>query len=180
VFKLLFLALFLLPFVDLYVLLRIGRVAGFWPTLGLVLLTGLVGALLAREEGVRVLRRWQESMARGLMPEEGLLSGLLVLVGGVLLVLPGVLTDAVGLFLLFPPTRRLVAGWLRRRLKRSMADGTLRVTTFQSGPFPGGPFGPTPGDKPFTQESSSPRIERGTAEETDAEFTEEDDGPRRG
>lgn len=169
-FKYLLLAFTVVPFIELYLLLAIGREVGFWPTVGGVLLTGLIGAWLAKKEGVRVLRRWQESLAQGRMPEEGLMGGVLVLVGGVLLVSPGVLTDVVGLFLLFPPTRKLVAAVVLRRLERRMAAGTLRVTTFQSGPFPGGPFGPTPG----TERSPRPRIERRPGDETDAEFTEED------
>lgn len=169
-FKYLLLAFTVVPFIELYLLLAIGREVGFWPTVGGVLLTGVVGAWLAKKEGVRVLRRWQESLAQGRMPEEGLVGGVLVLVGGVLLVSPGVLTDVVGLFLLFPPTRKLVAAVVRRRLERRMAAGTLRVTTFQSGPFPGGPFGPSPG----AERSPRPRIERRPGDETDAEFTEED------
>ncbi|WNG45208.1 FxsA family protein [Archangium minus] len=163
-FKYLFLAFTVVPFIELYLLLAIGREVGFWPTVGMVLLTGFVGALLAKGEGVRVVRRWQESLAQGRMPEEGILGGVLVLVGGVLLVAPGVLTDVVGLLLLFPPTRKVVAAIVRRRLERRMAAGTLRVTTFQSGPFPGGPFGTPP----------QQRIERRPGDEVDAEFTEED------
>jgi UPF0716 protein FxsA len=139
VFKYLFLAFVVVPLLDLYLLLALGREVGFWPTVGLVLVAGLVGSLLARREGVRVLRRWQESLARGQMPEEGLLGGVLVLLGGVLLVWPGVLTDVAGLVLLLPPTRRLVAALVRRRLERGMAAGTVRVTTFRTGPFPEGP-----------------------------------------
>lgn len=172
-FKALILAFVVLPFVDLYLLLLIGGEVGFWPTVGLVLAAGLIGSFLARKEGVRVLRRWQESMARGQVPQEGLLGGALVLAGGVLLVIPGVLTDAVGLFLLFPPTRRLVAGIVRRRLERGMAEGTVRVTTFQSsGPFPGGPFASPEADEPFAGRPPRPSLNRG--EEVDAEFTEED------
>jgi UPF0716 protein FxsA len=175
VFKALILAFVVLPFVDLYLLLLLGRQVGFWPTVGLVLAAGLIGSFLARKEGVRVLRRWQESMARGQVPQEGLLGGALVLVGGVLLVIPGVLTDVVGLFLLFPPTRRLVAGLVRRRLERGMAEGTVRVTTFQSsGPFPGDPFAPPEVDEPFARPPSRPSLNRGPGEEVDAEFTEED------
>lgn len=173
-FKSLVLALVVLPFVDLYLLLLIGREVGFWPTVGAVLAAGLIGSFLARKEGVRVLRRWQESVARGQVPQEGLLGGVLVLAGGVLLVIPGVLTDVVGLVLLFPPTRRLIAGLVRRRLERGMAEGTVRITTFQSGPFPGGPFGPPPEDEPFASRPSRPGLKRGPGEEVDAEFTEED------
>ena len=176
-FKYLFLAFTLIPLLELYLLLFIARYVGFLPTVGLVLVTGLIGALLAKKEGLRVVRRWQQSLAQGRMPEEGLVGGLLVLVGGVLLVTPGVLTDVAGFLLLLPPTRRVIAARVRRALERRMADGTVRVTTFQSGPFPGGPFDPPPGS-PFEEPDLRPRVERRTREE-DAEFTEED-GPRRG
>ncbi|HEX8825287.1 MAG TPA: FxsA family protein [Archangium sp.] len=169
-FKYLFLAFTVLPFIELYLLLVIGREVGFWPTVGMVLVTGLVGAFLAKKEGLRVLRRWQESLAQGRMPEEGLVGGVLVLVGGALLVSPGVITDVLGLFLLFPPTRKLVAAVVRRRLERKVAAGTLRVTTMNMG----GPFGAPPRDGPFTQRPSRPRIERRPGDEVDAEFTDED------
>lgn len=178
-FKYLFLAFTVVPLIELYLLLFIGREIGFWPTVAIVLATGLVGALLARKEGLRVLRRWQQSLAQGRMPEEGILGGVLVLVGGVLLVTPGVLTDATGLLLLFPPTRKVVAGLVRRKLERGMADGTVRVTTFHSGPFPGGPFGAPPRDEPFAGRPPQRRMERRPGDEVDAEFTEED-GPGRG
>ena len=164
-FKYLLLAFIVVPFIELYLLLAIGREVGFWPMVAGVLFTGMVGAWLARKEGLRVLRRWQESLAQGRTPDEGLVGGVLVLVGGVLLVLPGVITDVIGLFLLFPPTRRLVAALVRRRLERRMAEGTLRVTTFQSAPFAGG--------NPFEPRVSRPRIHQGPGNETDAEFTEE-------
>jgi UPF0716 protein FxsA len=179
VFKYLFLAFTVVPLIELYLLLFIGREIGLWPTVASVLVTGLIGATLAKKEGLRVLRRWQQSLAQGRMPEEGLLGGVLVLVGGVLLVAPGVLTDLTGLLLLFPPTRKVVAGLVRRRLERRMAAGTLRVTTFQSGPFPGGPFGAPPREEPFAGRPAQPRMERQPGDEVDAEFTEED-GPRRG
>jgi UPF0716 protein FxsA len=174
VFKYLFLALVVVPFLDLYLLLALGREVGFWPTVGVVLVAGLVGSVLARKEGVRVLRRWQESLAQGRMPEEGLLGGVLVLVGGVLLVWPGVITDVVGLLLLLPPTRRLVAAVVRRRLERGMAEGTVRVTTFRTGPFPGGP---SVRDEPF---GSVPTLRRLDGDAGGALDAGENDGPGHG
>jgi UPF0716 protein FxsA len=126
----LFLLFTLLPLLDLWVLLRIGRAVGFWPALALVVATGLAGAWLARAEGFRVLRSWQSSLASGRMPEEGVLSGVLVLVGAALLVAPGVITDVIGLALLVPPTRRLAAAALRRRFLRSVETGRVRVVTY--------------------------------------------------
>jgi len=128
--KLLLLLFTVVPLVELYLLLLLGRLLGFWETVLIVLVTGIVGAWLAKREGLRVFRRWREAIAEGRMPEEGVLGGLLVLVGGVLLVTPGVLTDVVGLLLLFPPTRRLVADRLRRSAERRIQDGTVRVVTF--------------------------------------------------
>nr|WP_225937185.1 FxsA family protein [Myxococcus sp. RHSTA-1-4] len=180
------LAFTVVPFIELYLLLAIGRQVGLWPTLAMVLVTGVVGASLARREGGRVLRSWRESMARGQVPEEGILSGALVLVGGALLVAPGVFTDVVGLLLLIPPTRRFVATRLRRALERRVRDGSVRVTTFGSGgfggfytsrgggPFPGGPFaGGSSGT--FDEGPGAPsRSRRGDARtEEDAEFSEE-------
>ena len=127
-----------LPIVDLWVLLRIGRAIGFWPAVGLVLVTGVAGAWLARAEGFRVLRSWHESLAAGRLPEEGVLSGVLILVGAAFLLSPGVITDVLGLALLFPPTRRLVAAGVRRRIGRQVNAGRVRVFTFGV-PGPGAP-----------------------------------------
>lgn len=180
-FKYLLLAFTVVPFIELYLLLAIGRQVGLWPTLAMVLVTGLVGAWLARREGGRVMRSWRESMARGQVPEEGILSGALVLVGGALLVAPGVFTDVVGLLLLLPPTRRFVAVRLRKSLERKVRDGSVRVTTvgfggfggFQGprgeGPFAGGVFDEGPG-------APSRSRQEDTGAEVDAEFTE--DKPR--
>jgi UPF0716 protein FxsA len=107
-----------IPVVELYLLIAIGQRVGAGPTIALVLVTGFIGAGLAKREGARVLRTWQESMARGEIPKEGVISGVLVLLGGVLLVTPGVLSDVAGLGLLLPWTRRLVANVVRKRLEQ--------------------------------------------------------------
>lgn len=117
------------PVVELYLLITIGGHLGAAPTVALVLITGLLGATLARREGARVLKSWQEATAQGQIPKEGVISSLLVLVGGVLLVTPGVLTDVTGLLLLVPWSRRLVAGVLRRRLEHR-----FQVQGFVAGP----------------------------------------------
>lgn len=123
--KLLFL-LIGVPLVETYLLMQIGGALGFWNTLWLVILTGVLGLVLARLEGLRVWRDWQHALAEGRMPADGVLSGLLLLVGGLLLIFPGVLTDAVGVLLLIPPTRRLAAAWLRQWLQRKIGEGAAR------------------------------------------------------
>jgi UPF0716 protein FxsA len=159
--KYLFLAFTVVPLVELYLLIGLGRQLGVLPTLGLVLVTGLLGAWLAKREGRSVVRSWREATAQGRLPADGILSGALVLVGGVLLVTPGVVTDVAGFLLLLPPTRRLIAARLRRVLERQMQAGTLRVTHSHWSGFPG--IG-----------SSGERRSQG---EVDAEFT--DEGPGR-
>lgn len=123
----LFLLFTIVPVVELFLLIQIGRRIGAVPTVALVLLTGLVGAALARREGLATLARWRSALSQGRIPEEGLVGGALVLVGGVLLVTPGVITDVVGLALLFGPTRRRIAPLVRRWVAARMADGTVRV-----------------------------------------------------
>ncbi len=131
------------------------------------------------------MRSWRESMARGQVPEDGIVSGALVLVGGALLVAPGVFTDVVGLLLLIPFTRRFVAARLRRSLERKVRDGSVRVTGVGFGGFGGfqgtrgeGPFGGPFAGGTFDEGPGSPsRSRQGRPQaEVDAEFTE--DKPR--
>ena len=110
----LFLLFTVVPAVELYLLIQLGGALGAGPTIAIVLTTGLLGASLAKREGGRVFGEWQASLQRGELPKEGLVSSLLVLVGGVLLVTPGVLTDVFGITMLIPPIRRAFAGVLNR------------------------------------------------------------------
>lgn len=126
----LFLLFTLLPFVELYLLIRIGQVIGAWDTLLFVVLMGVVGAFLAKSQGRKVLREWSEAASQGRVPEEGVLGGMLVLAGGLLLITPGVVTDVVGLLLLVPFTRRMAARVLRRYFERKVALGQVQVQQF--------------------------------------------------
>lgn len=145
----LFLLFTVVPIIELYLLISIGQVLGAGATIGIVFATGMLGAWLAKREGGRVLREWQQAVQRGLVPREGLTSSLLVLVGGILLVTPGVVTDFVGLALLVPFTRRHVAKILRERVQHK-----LEVRTFEGTLGPGGftgfgpGFGPNAGPPP--------------------------------
>jgi UPF0716 protein FxsA len=130
----------ILPLVELYLLIEVGRVIGGLATVVLVLTTGAAGAYLARLEGLRTMIRAQEVLRSGQMPAEELLDAVLIFMAGAMLIAPGILTDGMGLLILFPPTRRQFKIWLRRRLDRALAEGEIRV---YPGPGPGGPpFGP--------------------------------------
>jgi UPF0716 protein FxsA len=124
----------LVPVVELALLIQIGRSVGLVPTIVLVVSTGAAGAWLARAEGLRVLYAFQREAMSGRLPGKSLLDGACVLVGGVMLVTPGVLTDLFGLALLLPASRR----WIQRRvvaaLERRIREGSLRVVTFGAGP----------------------------------------------
>lgn len=114
----LFLLFTIIPFIELFLLMQVGDLVGFWPTVGMIVLTGIVGAWLAKREGLRVLREYQKAIHELRMPEEGLTSALLVVVGGALMIAPGVMTDVIGILLMIPPIRRVVAGWVEAYVKK--------------------------------------------------------------
>ena len=107
----------LLPLVELALLLAIAQHTDWQFALGLVILTGVVGAWLARREGLRCWRAVHERLHAGQLPTDSLLDGLLILVAGALLITPGIITDLVGFFLLVQPCRRLMKRWLMRRFQ---------------------------------------------------------------
>ena len=119
----LFLLFTLVPLVELMLLIRIGGLIGLGPTLLLVVATGAVGAWLARQEGLRSWMAVQGELVAGRLPGEELVHGLLVLVAGIVLVTPGVLTDALGLALLVRPVRRALIGRIRDRFTKSLEAG---------------------------------------------------------
>lgn len=172
-----FLLLFtVVPLTELYLLLALGKVMGFWPTVALVAVTGVAGATLAKREGLRVLRTYQQTLLQGRVPEEGLLGAVLVLVGGVLLLTPGILTDVTGLLLLVPQSRRIIARFVKRRLEKSVQAGAVRVTTFGVG-GPGG-FAGFGGFGARPVRDVTPRTERATV--NDARRVPADTSPRTG
>lgn len=111
-----FLFLFLLfPLIELAVLIQVGGAIGLLPTLLLVLGTAILGGVLLRVAGVATAWRARERLARGELPEQEMLEGLLIAVGGGLLLLPGFISDVFGLFCLIPFTRRLLVNKVRLR-----------------------------------------------------------------
>ena len=116
------------PVLEIAILVKLGAILGLWPTVALVVGTGLVGAWLARMEGWRVWSRLHQEIAAGRVPAESMLDGLLIFLGGVLLLAPGVLTDVAGLVVLIPWTRWLVKRWLRRQFERAIREGRGSMT----------------------------------------------------
>ena len=107
----------LVPIVELLLLLALADLTGFWITVGLIVVTGVLGASLARHQGLRCWREVQQRMARGEVPADSLQDGLMILIAGAVLITPGVLTDLLGFALLMPPIRRFLKGYLAKRMK---------------------------------------------------------------
>ncbi|MBU1331330.1 MAG: membrane protein FxsA [Gammaproteobacteria bacterium] len=126
-----FLLLFLLfPFIELALLIQVGSAIGVLPTLLLVIGTGVLGAVLLRVAGVATAWRARERLARGELPEQEMLEGLLIAVGGGLLLLPGFISDIFGVLCLIPFTRRLLVNKVRLRA----AEQAMRQRAFYDSP----------------------------------------------
>lgn len=113
VFALLF---FVIPLIEIYLLIQVGHVIGALPTILLVIATSLLGAYLLKQQGLAALTRFQNNVRQGQLPANELKEGVFILLGGILLMTPGFFTDFLGLFCLLPPTRKLLIKLFARRL----------------------------------------------------------------
>ena len=123
----LFALFILLPAFELALLVQVDKLIGFWPTIGLILATGLIGSFLARREGLSAWRRLNEQMARGGLPGKELIDGVIILLSGALLVTPGVLTDVVGFLGLIPLSRALIRKYVMARFGKAVKRGSISV-----------------------------------------------------
>jgi len=123
----LFLLFTLVPLTELYILLEIGSYVGALNTILLIIFTGILGAFLARMEGIKTIHQIAQNLATGIVPAEELVDAVLIFVAGVVLVTPGVITDIAGFLLLVPYTRTVFKRWLRRRFDRMVATGNFQV-----------------------------------------------------
>ena len=111
-------ALFIcIPLIELYLLFLVGGRIGPALTIALVVVTGFIGASLARQQGFKVWRKIQSDLNTGQMPAAELIDGLLVLIGGIVLLTPGLLTDVCGFALMVPAVRAAVKEKLQHRFQ---------------------------------------------------------------
>lgn len=115
-----FLVFLLTPIVEMYLLIRVGGYLGAWPTVALVVLAAVAGVALVRTQGLATLTRGMRRLEGGQLPAQEMVEGLVLAVAGVLLLIPGLLTDVLALLLLVPPLRHRLA---RRMLARATAAG---------------------------------------------------------
>lgn len=136
----LLLAFLLVPLLELYVFVQVADAIGFLPTVAWIVLVSVVGAWVVKREGMSALRRANDRVARGQVPTNELVNGMLILFGGALLLTPGFFTDVLGLLLVLPPTRALLRGTVKRRF---VASGPILVTRGVGGFGGFGPTGPS-------------------------------------
>lgn len=125
--KYIFLFLVIVPAAEIAVLLLSGQTIGIWPTILLIILTGFLGAYLARQQGLETIRKTQDQLRRGMMPGDVILDGVSILVGGTLLLTPGFITDTFGFLLLAPPTRKVFKRMMLKLFRKWIDKGTIKV-----------------------------------------------------
>lgn len=113
---LLLLTLLALPLIEIAVLIMVGSSIGVFPTIGLVILTGILGAILLRMQGFSVLARIRADMDRGQVPDKNLADAAMIALAGLFLILPGFVSDVIGLALFLPPVRNLIRSFLGNRV----------------------------------------------------------------
>ena len=139
---LLVLLLLVVPLLEVVVIIGVGRVIGGWPTFGLLLAESALGAWLVRREGSRTWLALQDALTTGRMPSRQLSDAALVLVGGVLLLAPGFLTDVVGFLLVIPVTRPVARRLLEAVVARRLLSGIYRPPAGGFRPGPAADRGP--------------------------------------
>ncbi len=127
----LFLAFTIIPFLEIALLIKVGSNIGIFNTLLVVILTGVLGAALARHQGFLTMLKVREALNRGEMPAEELMDAAIILVAGVMLLTPGFITDACGVLLLVPPTRNAFKRWLRRRFDEWISDNRPHINIYR-------------------------------------------------
>ncbi|MFQ5637838.1 MAG: FxsA family protein [bacterium] len=116
-----------IPLIELALLIELGQAIGLLNTISVVILTGVIGAYLARSQGFGIFHRIQTELAQGKIPGASLLDGVLVLAGGLLLLTPGLITDFFGFTLLLPFSRAFVIIYLKRYFQSKIQTGEINV-----------------------------------------------------
>lgn len=119
-FKVLFLLFIVVPLLELYLLIEVGSAIGALPTILLTIATAALGGLMMKYQGIQVVQQAQLNLAKGEHPQQQVIEGMLIFIGGVALLLPGLVTDFIGLLLLLPPVRLFLAKrWLVRAMRQT-------------------------------------------------------------
>jgi len=120
----------MVPVIELYILIEVGKKIGSLTTIGIIILTGIIGAYLVKSQGFMILRKIQNDLNEGIMPGDSLIQGAIILAGGILLLTPGFVTDIVGFIFLIPVSRNIVKKYLLKWLQGKIKEGNFYYKEF--------------------------------------------------
>lgn len=126
-FKWLFFLMIIIPLIELLIIIWASSYTGVQAMIGLIILTGAIGATLARRQGIRTLRQAQISMQNGQIPGDSIIDGICILIGGLSLLMPGFISDIIGFFLLIPFTREIFKNWLKAIFQNMINRGNAII-----------------------------------------------------
>jgi len=126
----LYLLFIIVPVVELYILIEVGKKIGSLNTIGIIILTGILGAYLVKSQGFMILKKIQNDLNESILPGNSLIQGAIILAGGILLLTPGFVTDIIGFIFLLPVSRRMVKKYLLRWLKSKIKEGNFYYREF--------------------------------------------------
>jgi len=120
----------IVPVTELYILIEVGKKIGSLTTIGIIILTGIIGAYLVKSQGFMILKKIQNDLNEGIMPGDSLIQGAIILAGGILLLTPGFVTDIAGFIFLIPVSRNIVKKYLLKWLKGKIKEGNFYYKEF--------------------------------------------------
>ncbi len=120
----------IVPVTELYILIEVGKKIGSLTTIGIIILTGIIGAYLVKGQGFMILKRIQNDLNEGIIPGDSLIQGAIILAGGIFLLTPGFVTDIIGFIFLIPVSRRVVKKYLLKWLKGKIKEGNFYYRGF--------------------------------------------------
>ena len=120
----------LVPVTELYILIEVGKKIGSLTTIGVIILTGIIGTYLVKSQGFMILRKIQSDLNEGIMPGDSLIQGAIILAGGILLLTPGFVTDILGFIFLIPASRNILKRYLLKWLKGKIKEGNFYYREF--------------------------------------------------
>ena len=120
----------IVPVTELSILIEVGKKIGSLTTIGIIILTGIIGAYLVKGQGFMILKKIQNDLNEGIMPGDNLIQGAIILAGGIFLLTPGFVTDIIGFIFLIPVSRRVVKKYLSKWLKGKIKEGNFYYREF--------------------------------------------------
>ena len=118
----------IIPLVELVILLKFAQMTSVGMTLVVVIVTGVIGGVMAKSEGLAVWRRFLHNMQHGIMPADEMVEGILILLAGALLITPGLLTDITGFILLAPPARKVLREKIKDKIQKAIQRGAVHIS----------------------------------------------------